>query len=69
MVIVVVGRGESRVKVAVEVRIWNVASSIKCGDEGSWSLSGFEGLGFLGVWSPGVGISMEKFERARPRAG
>ena len=68
--------GERRVKVAVEVRRWNVASSMNLGAWGSRSgsgsgLVGLEGsrLGFLGGVSWGVGMSIEKFERARPRRG
>ncbi len=68
--------GERRVNVAVEVRRWNVASSMNLGASGSRSGSGsgsvgLEGsrLGFLGGVSWGVGMSTEKFERARPRRG
>ena len=76
--IVECGNGERRVNVAVEVRRWNVASSMnfgawgsRSGSEGSSGLVGFEGswLGFLGGVSWGVGMLMEKLERARPRRG
>lgn len=70
------GSGERRVNVAVEVRKWNVASSMNLGAWGSRSgsgsgLVGLEGsrLGFLGGVSCGVGMSIEKFERAWPRLG
>ena len=70
------GSGERRVNVAVEVRRWNVASSMNLGAWGSRSgsgsgLVGLEGsrLGFLGGVSCGVGMSIEKFERAWPRLG
>lgn len=66
------GSGERRVNVAVEVRRWKVASSMNLGAWGS--REGSEGLvgswaGFLGGVSWGVGMEMEKLERARPRWG
>ena len=67
------GRGESRVNVAVEVMRWNVASSMNWGALGSRSLSGSSSsgsrFGFLGGVSLGVGMVMEREERARPRLG
>lgn len=71
------GSGERRVNVAVEVKRWNVASSMNLGAWGSRSGSGSSGsvglegsrLGFLGGVSCGVGMSTEKLERARPRRG
>lgn len=66
------GRGESRVKVAVEVMRWNVASSMNFGALGSRSLSPSSSgsrFGFLGGVSLGVGMSMEREERALPRLG
>lgn len=70
MVMVEWGRGESRVNVAVEVRRWNVASSMNFGAWGlrSRSSSG-ERAGFLGGVNFGVGIVMGRWERARPREG
>ena len=70
MRIVLCGRGESRVKPAVEVRIWKVASSMNLGASGS-RLSPSPGslCGFLGGCSDGVGRSIEKLDRARPRRG
>lgn len=55
--------GERRVREAVLLRRWKVASAMKCveGEEGS------EGLG--GGWSSGVGIVRERRERACPRWG
>lgn len=65
------GSGDSNVKVAVEVRRWNVASSINLGAFGSLSSSSSSGsrLGFLGGVSLGVGMEMVKLERAVPRRG
>jgi len=67
-----VWRGERRVRVAVLVRRWKVASVMKCG--GSVGLEGWEGLGggWLGLgggWSWGVGIVRVRGERACPRWG
>ena len=64
-------RGERSVNVAVDVKRWNVASSMNFGARGSRSSSSSSGslLGFLGGVSLGVGMSMEKWERARPREG
>lgn len=61
-------RGERSVNVAVDVKRWNVASSMNFGARGSRSSSGSL-LGFLGGVSLGVGMSMGKWERARPREG
>lgn len=62
----VCGRGERRVRVAVEVRRWNMASVMKCGAEeegsGSGSLSAGERIF-------GVGIVRLKIERVVPRWG
>jgi len=57
--------GERRVRVAVLVRRWKVASVMKCG--GSEGSEGWEGLG--GGWSCGVGIVRVRGERACPRLG
>ena len=67
MKIDVVGRGERRVKDAVEVKKWKVASSMKVGASGSRSSSGLDG--FLGVCKEGVGRPREKLDNASPRAG
>ena len=74
IVIVESGSGESRVKVAVEVMRWNVASSMNFGASGSRSsLSSSSSFGsrfgFLGGVSWGVGMSMWRAERALPRLG
>ena len=61
IVIVESGRGESRVKVAVEVMRWNVASSMNFGASGSRSSSSSlfgSRFGFLGGVRWGVGMSM-----------
>lgn len=64
------GRGESRVNVAVEVMRWNVASSMNLGALGSRSSSSVGSrFGFLGGVSLGVGMVMEREERAWPRLG
>jgi len=67
-----VWRGERRVRVAVLVRRWKVASVMKCG--GSSGLDGLEGsdggwLGLGGGWSCGVGIVRVRGERACPSGG
>ena len=77
-------RGERRVNVAVEVRRWNVASSMNLGgglvlpsslsgSEGSGSSEGLDGgggwFGFGGVGRWGGGRSRRRRERARPRFG
>lgn len=64
------GRGERRVNVAVEVRRWNVASSMNFGAWGSRSRSSSgERAGFFGGESLGVGMVIGRWERARPREG
>ena len=65
------GRGESRVNVAVEVMRWNVASSMNLGALGSRSSSSSGGsrFGLSGGVSLGVGMVMEREERAWPRLG
>lgn len=69
MVMVECGRGERRVKVAVEVRRWKVASSMKAGAEGEGGGVVGSRFGLVGGWSWGVGMEMAKWERARPRVG